>query len=50
MTFDVEVGDAIRTVTVHRLDGTVQKLHEKDTLSGESVLPGFECRVADFLP
>lgn len=40
-----------RTVTVHRHDGTVARLHEADDLCGEAVLPGFRCRVADlFLP
>jgi Uma2 family endonuclease len=39
-----------RLVTIHRLDGTVQKLHENDVLSGENVLPGFECRVGELLP
>jgi Uma2 family endonuclease len=30
-----------KTVTVHRLDGTVQVLGENDLLDGEDVLPGF---------
>jgi Uma2 family endonuclease len=45
-----EINPIRRMLTVHRLDGTVQKLHENDVLSGENVLPGFECRVGDLLP
>ena len=45
-----EVDPENRVVLVHRLDGTVQKLQEKETLSGENVIPGFQCQVADFLP
>ena len=36
-----------RTVTVHRLNRDPQVLHETDTLSGEDVVPGFQCKVAD---
>jgi Uma2 family endonuclease len=39
-----------RAVQVLRADGTGNFLTESDTLSGEDVLPGFTCRVADFLP
>jgi Uma2 family endonuclease len=39
-----------RTVQVLRADGTGNYLTDADTLSGEDVLPGFACRVADFLP
>ena len=39
-----------RTVRIHRADGTVTLLHERDTISGESVLAGFACPVADFFP
>lgn len=45
-----EVEPESRTVLIHRLDGTTQMLHDRDTLSGESVVPGFSCKVADFLP
>jgi Uma2 family endonuclease len=38
------------TVRVYRLDGSSQSLREKDELSGEDVLPGFQCRVADLFP
>ena len=30
------------TVTVHRADGTVTKLHNTDVLTGEGVLSGFQ--------
>lgn len=45
-----EVNPVERTVMAHRIDGTVQKLHDRDILSGEKVIPGFQCTVADFLP
>ena len=35
------------TVTVHRADGTVTKLHTADELSGENVLPEFRCQVSE---
>lgn len=35
------------TVTVHRADGTVTKLHMTDELSGENVLPEFRCQVSE---
>ncbi len=37
-----------RSVTVHRPGQPVRILHEKDTITGENVLPGFECRVGEF--
>jgi Uma2 family endonuclease len=36
-----------KTIHVYRPDGTVTLLHEKDTLSGEGVLPGFSLPVAE---
>lgn len=45
-----EVIPETRVVYVHRKDGTVTKLHLSDELTGEDVLPGFHCRVADFFP
>lgn len=36
-----------RTVLIRRVDGTCAELDETGTLSGESVLPGFACPVAD---
>ncbi len=35
------------TVIIHRVDGSVTKLHPKDELSGENILPEFRCRVSD---
>jgi Uma2 family endonuclease len=37
-----------RTVVIHRGDGSVAKLHEQDDITGESLLPGFTCKVAEF--
>jgi Uma2 family endonuclease len=39
-----------RTVRVIRPDGSPPLLNDTDTLTGGDVLPGFSCRVADFLP
>jgi Uma2 family endonuclease len=36
-----------RTVLVRRLDGTATEVLEGGELSGEDVVPGFRCRVAD---
>ncbi len=36
-----------RTVRCHRADGSIQYLHETDTLTAGELLPGFECPVAD---
>ena len=36
-----------RTVLVYRANGSIVGLREPDELSGEDVLPGFTCRVAD---
>lgn len=35
------------TIRIHRRDGTVTQLREADTLSGEQVIPGFQCRVSE---
>jgi Uma2 family endonuclease len=35
-----------RMVEVNRANGTVTSLRAEDVLSGEAVLPGFECQVA----
>jgi Uma2 family endonuclease len=37
-----------RTVTVYRKNVGPKVLHEKDRLTGDDVLPGFRCKVADF--
>ena len=34
-------------VFVHRADGSVTKLRKNDILSGENIVPGFECKVAE---
>ena len=39
-----------RTVMVYRSDGSVSRLRESDELSGEEIIPGFRCPVADDLP
>lgn len=36
-----------RSVTVHRAGQEPRILHERDTLGGQDVLPGFECLVAE---
>jgi Uma2 family endonuclease len=36
-----------RIVIVHYPDGTARTLHETDSLSGETVIPGFSCGVAE---
>jgi Uma2 family endonuclease len=39
-----------RTARVHRANGSVSWLREKDDLSGEDVLPGFQCRLGELFP
>ena len=39
-----------RSVTVYRPDQKPRVIEENDVLTGEDVLPGFSCRVADLLP
>ena len=41
------VSPETRTVLVRRLDGTCAELDATGTLSGENVLPGFTCTVAE---
>jgi Uma2 family endonuclease len=36
-----------RTIAVYRADRSVRVLGEQDTLTGEEVVPGFSCRVAE---
>lgn len=43
-----EVNPELRTIVIHRADGTLTRLGENDEITGESVLPGFRCRVGDF--
>jgi Uma2 family endonuclease len=44
------VNPEVRTVRIHRLDGSITGLEEKDELSGEDVIPGFRVPVADLFP
>jgi Uma2 family endonuclease len=37
----------LRTVTIYRPKQQPETLEENETLSGEKVLPGFTCRLAD---
>ncbi len=39
-----------RTVRIHRRDGSVSWLREKDELSGEDIMPEFRCPVAAIFP
>lgn len=39
-----------RTVQVYRPSGESSLLHANGTLTGEDVLPGFECRVGELFP
>jgi Uma2 family endonuclease len=41
------ISPATRSVLVRRLDGSVSEVREDGELSGEDVVPGFRCRVAD---
>ena len=40
----------VRTVLVYRGDRTVTSLGENDELSGENIIPGFRCQVAELFP
>ena len=42
------VDPELRTVTLHRSSERAQTLEEGETVTGEKVLPGFSCRVAEF--
>jgi Uma2 family endonuclease len=39
-----------RTVTVYRANNTLTLLHEHEQLSGEKVLEGFTCQIAELFP
>jgi len=39
-----------RTVSVYRANGKAARLGVGETLSGEDILPGFTCLVADVFP
>jgi len=40
----------VRTVSIHRGDGSVTKLRRHDELTGEDIIPGFRCKVAELFP
>lgn len=44
-----EVNPVERIVLVYRPGKSILSLEENDTLSGDDVVPGFACRVGDFL-
>jgi Uma2 family endonuclease len=44
------VNPALRQIDIHRADGTTQKLHHHQTLSGEDVVSGFSCLVSEIFP
>lgn len=44
------VNPALRSVRIHRADGTITGLREADELSGEDVVPGFRSPVAALFP
>jgi Uma2 family endonuclease len=41
------VSPETKSVLIRRLDGTCAELYEHDELSGEDVIPGFTCKVAE---
>lgn len=44
------IDPANELVYIHHADGTVAKLRSNGTLTGEDLLPGFSCTVAEILP
>ena len=42
------VHPATRTVAIYRADGTTARLRANDDIAGESALPTFRCKVAEF--
>jgi hypothetical protein len=45
-----EINPETKIAFIHRLDGSVQKIVTGDTLSGESVIPGFGIRLDEIFP
>jgi hypothetical protein len=39
----------LRTLTIRRPDRTMATLRNNDEIDGEAVVPGFRCRLADFV-
>jgi Uma2 family endonuclease len=44
------INPKLRTMRIHRLNGTVTALSEHDKLSGEDVVSGFRCRIGELFP
>ena len=44
------VNPELRTVTVYRQPDEGRTLWEDATITGEDVIPGFSCKIADFFP
>lgn len=44
------VNPLLRTIRIHRADGSIAGLTEREPLSGEDVVPGFSCPVASLFP
>jgi Uma2 family endonuclease len=44
------VNPELRTVVIERGDGSITRLTESETITGESVLPGFAAKVAELFP
>ncbi len=44
------VGVKTRTIQITRQDGSFVSLRESDELAGETIVPGFRCRVAELFP
>ena len=42
------VQPSTRTVTIYRGNGSITRLHESDEITGESAIPSFRCKVAEF--
>lgn len=42
------VNPEVKTVSIYRLDGTTNRLHQNDPITGESALPGFRRTVGEF--
>lgn len=44
------VNPALKTLRVHRLNGTISQYASTDTVTGEDILPDFSVQVAEFFP
>jgi Uma2 family endonuclease len=44
------VNPELRTVMIYRADGTISRLFDHETLTGDAVLPEFSVKVAELLP